>query len=223
MSDFYSTLSKLESAIGAWNQNYAHTGVKISLNDLLQSSGNLWFTKLENIGGSNLLVREKGLDIASEIAELVEQLQEQYEENKEEIDEIDPELGDIVAELGDGVESFLQIMSEYSTPIVLDLDGDGIELIAMHESYAAFDFGDGASGKHGWVGPDDGLLVYDKNRNGNVDDASELFGSRELDGFTILADIMQDGADTLINVANEGSIRLYNVSATLLTEENFIL
>jgi hypothetical protein len=29
----------------------------------------------------------------------------------------------------------------------------------------------------GWVGKDDGLLVFDKNNNGKIDDGSELFGN----------------------------------------------
>jgi hypothetical protein len=30
----------------------------------------------------------------------------------------------------------------------------------------------------GWVGKDDGLLVFDKNNNGKIDDGSELSGER---------------------------------------------
>jgi hypothetical protein len=32
----------------------------------------------------------------------------------------------------------------------------------------------------GWVGKDDGSLVFDKNNNGKIDDGSELFTSLEL-------------------------------------------
>lgn len=60
-------------------------------------------------------------------------------------------------------------------PIVLDLNHDGeIQLISAESSQVAWDI-DG-SGEHqmGWVGPEDGLLVYDKDHDGLVTDISEF-------------------------------------------------
>ena len=37
--------------------------------------------------------------------------------------------------------------------------------------------GDGFAEETGWVGKDDGLLVWDRNGNGQIDDGSELFGN----------------------------------------------
>lgn len=72
-------------------------------------------------------------------------------------------------------------------PLVLDLDGDGIELIAVGASQAHFDFaGDGFAEKTGWVASDDAILVRDANGNSIVDGASELFGNETQDGFTAL-------------------------------------
>lgn len=186
ISKFYGKLSKLESAIGSWNKNYAGSGVEISLNDLLRNSESFWGNKLQYVRGARLPARENGLEISSEIAALIEELKEEYDRNKSEIDEIDPKVGELVGALTEGVSTFFAMLGEFSTPIILDLDGDGLELLSMNESSASFDFLDGASGKHGWVSPDDGLLAYDKNGNGIVDDASELFGSRDMDGFSML-------------------------------------
>ncbi|MCW2393507.1 beta strand repeat-containing protein [Sphingobium sp. B11D3A] len=62
-----------------------------------------------------------------------------------------------------------------SSPIVLDLDGDGVELVSLNASKTKFDWeGDGKSNRTGWVGKDDGLLVYDRNHDGKVTDAEEL-------------------------------------------------
>ncbi|MBF0118879.1 MAG: hypothetical protein HQK79_08580 [Desulfobacterales bacterium] len=70
-------------------------------------------------------------------------------------------------------------------PIVIDLDGDGIETISSNNSKAYFDLdGDKFQEKVEWVSKDDGLLVVDRNGNGKIDDISELFGDDEfVDGF----------------------------------------
>jgi hypothetical protein len=61
------------------------------------------------------------------------------------------------------------------TPLVLDLDGDGVSLIYRDKSRVRFDMnGDGALDKSGWISRRDGFLVVDRNGNGLIDDGSEL-------------------------------------------------
>jgi hypothetical protein len=73
-------------------------------------------------------------------------------------------------------------------PLVLDLDGDGIELSGRSSVSPRFDMdGDGFAEPSGWVLGDDGLLALDANLNGAIDDISELFGSPLVSGFTELA------------------------------------
>jgi hypothetical protein len=62
-------------------------------------------------------------------------------------------------------------------PVILDLDGDGLEFLAMGDAsnQALFDFdGDGMKETAAWVGPDDGFLVYDANGDQAVNDGSEI-------------------------------------------------
>jgi hypothetical protein len=90
-------------------------------------------------------------------------------------------------------------------PLVLDLDGDGVELTSLENSTVHFDYdGDGFAEATGWVSADDGLLVYDGNENGLVDGMGELFGSPTADGFAVLElhDINGDGK---IDAADGGS------------------
>jgi Ca2+-binding RTX toxin-like protein len=60
-------------------------------------------------------------------------------------------------------------------PVVFDLDGDGLELVASVDSSVYFDMDlDGIGDRTGWVGADDAMLVLDRNGNGTVDDAREI-------------------------------------------------
>jgi hypothetical protein len=60
-------------------------------------------------------------------------------------------------------------------PIILDLDGDGVEMVDLDGSPVRFDMNlDGTRDQTGWVGADDGLLVLDRNGNGVIDDAREI-------------------------------------------------
>lgn len=61
-------------------------------------------------------------------------------------------------------------------PLLLDLDGGGIKTVGLSADIH-FDFdGNGFDELTGWVAPGDGLLILDRNGNGELDDASELFG-----------------------------------------------
>lgn len=60
-------------------------------------------------------------------------------------------------------------------PVVLDLDGDGVELVSLEDSTAFYDIdGDGYRERMGWVSPDDGLLAYDRNGDGEISGREEL-------------------------------------------------
>ncbi|MCR9214040.1 MAG: putative Ig domain-containing protein, partial [Proteobacteria bacterium] len=72
------------------------------------------------------------------------------------------------------------VPDRYSSPLVLDLDGDGIELIALDDSAAFFDIDeDEGRERTAWVSADDGILALDRNGDGVINDAGELFGYGE--------------------------------------------
>ena len=63
-------------------------------------------------------------------------------------------------------------------PLTLDLGGDGIETVAPDGwSGSLFDMdNDGIRTATGWIKSDDGLLVFDRNGDGIINNGTELFG-----------------------------------------------
>ena len=60
-------------------------------------------------------------------------------------------------------------------PIILDLDGDGVELVDLDDSTAFYDIdGDGYRERMGWAAADDGFLAYDKDGDGIISAHDEL-------------------------------------------------
>jgi len=88
------------------------------------------------------------------------------------------------------------------SPLILDLDGDGVETISLTGSNTMFNLlANGFKVKTGWVGKDDGLLALDVNGNGTIDNINELFGNKTTNGFSILA-ARDSNSDGVINAAD---------------------
>ena len=62
-------------------------------------------------------------------------------------------------------------------PIILDLDGTGIQTTGINNG-VAFDInGNGTMTHTAWAGPHNGILVRDANGDGQIDNGTELFGT----------------------------------------------
>ena len=76
---------------------------------------------------------------------------------------------------GDGGGSGGEEGGSGKAPVLLDLDGDGVELVALEDSNAAYDIrGDGFRYNLSWVGPDDGILAYDRDGDGRISQRDEI-------------------------------------------------
>jgi hypothetical protein len=93
-----------------------------------------------------------------------------------------------------------------STPIILDLNGDGVKTLSISEGVKFDMFGDGKAINTGWVSSGDGLLVLDRNHDGTINSGSELFGSSTIlsngekapDGYAALREL-DSNADGVIS------------------------
>jgi Ca2+-binding RTX toxin-like protein len=137
-------------------------------------------------------------------------------------------VGNFLSEVWEGIKDWFEDLfgddapqeAKPQTPIVLDMDGDGIELINLSASRVYFDIdNDGFKEKTAWVAPDDALLAFDRNGNGVIDNQTELFGRRpsdgtlaNRDGFDILETEFDSNRDRLITSAdaNFNQLRVWN-------------
>ena len=96
-----------------------------------------------------------------------------------------------------------------SSPLILDLDGDGIEITPLSGAITFDHDADGVRTGTAWAGADDGLLVLDLDGNGLIDSGRELFGNNTLlangqkaaDGYAALR-ALDANADGLIDAVD---------------------
>jgi Cadherin-like domain/Bacterial Ig domain len=63
----------------------------------------------------------------------------------------------------------------YAPPLILDLNSDGVHFTSIQNSNVSIDVNhDGINDKIAWAGNDDGVLVWDKDHNHQITDASEV-------------------------------------------------
>lgn len=85
-------------------------------------------------------------------------------------------------------------------PIIIDLDGDGVELTPLDYSTAFFDInGDGYRNRVAWAGADDGILAIDLGNDGKIDQVNEIAFSEwhedaatDLEGLQLVFDTNHD-------------------------------
>ncbi|WBO24461.1 calcium-binding protein [Sphingomonas abietis] len=86
-----------------------------------------------------------------------------------------------------GIETlqFKDGSTSLASPIVLDLNGDGVHLVSKAASGVQFDWkGEGTAEKTGWISRGDGLLAFDRNGDGTVSGADELSFVNDVAGAT---------------------------------------
>jgi len=205
LSEARDLINDLNLAVMYFNQVYNQFGIELDLNDMLSNDYFDWIESFEQgldeaLGDPNASIgdQEIGLGVSIAIAQNIQQLANLYQQHPQAFDAIKPDFGANIMAAAQSADGFLQAVMDRISPLVLDLDGDGIETTSILDGHAQFDFGNGHEIAHGWIAPDDGFLALDKNSNGKIDDITELFGSKDRDGFTILSEY-DDNSDGIIN------------------------
>ena len=85
--------------------------------------------------------------------------------------------------------------------LILDLsNSENNSTVPLADSTAYFDFkGNGFKEKTSWIYAIDGILVLDKNHNGQVDGINEVFGKKEVGGLEELKKFVDSNDDDLLN------------------------
>ena len=166
-------------------------GKTVNLNKITQISNKLFGVALTSGGKTDMLLNnlyDRFLDYVSKTYPKI---------NNDSNDKMSKELDNYISENRkyNGFNSVFIV-----DPLALDLNGDGkIGISPALNGGAYFDHnGDGVSHKSSWISKEDGILAYDRNGNGNIDDGSELFGNftqiKDKDGNQRLA---KDGYEAL--------------------------
>lgn len=112
----------------------------------------------------------------------------------------------------DAAKEFFGAALAVASPIVLDMDGDGIELVSLKNSKTFFDIdNDKFAEKTGWVSKDDALLVRDVNGNGKIDNQGELFGDNGGTSASTKLKTLDTNKDGKVNASDSGfaSLRVW--------------
>lgn len=113
-------------------------------------------------------------------------------------------------------------------PLLIDLDGDGIETTTVSRGTYFDHQSDGFAEASAWVGEDDGILAFDKNNNGFIDNGNEIFGdnyiksdgTKATSGFDALSDFDSNN-DGVINALDEkfSQLKILKGDDSLITLE----
>jgi Ca2+-binding RTX toxin-like protein len=112
--------------------------------------------------------------------------------------------GNVISGLITSLQNQFSQAEQTISPLILDLDGqNGAETLSKTAGIHFDHDGNKFAEQTGWVGQNDGLLVWDKNGNNQIDNGAELFGNNTVlnnghkaaNGFFALAELdsNQDG------------------------------
>ena len=95
-----------------------------------------------------------------------------------------------------------QVKLNYDSPIVFDLNGNGIETLSIDEGVEFDMLNTGSAVNTGWLSGEDGFLAIDNDGDGLISSRDELFGGGVGEGFAKLESFDSNG-DGLVNESDD--------------------
>jgi hypothetical protein len=103
--------------------------------------------------------------------------------------------------IADGTPATMNIeVVDSAAPVAMDLDGDGVSYLSRDAGVVFTDQATGESVNTAWVGPEDGMLVFDANNSGTVDETREYVftewsetATTDMEAVAEIFDTNQDG------------------------------
>ncbi|MDR1001550.1 MAG: hypothetical protein LBL96_12280 [Clostridiales bacterium] len=122
--------------------------------------------------------------------------------------------------------SYYVTSTNISSPIILDLNGDGVKATSVTEGQVFDHLGEGITVESSWVSPYDALLFRDLNGNGIIDNGGELFGNNTVlangkkaaNGFEALAELDINGDGRVDQTEGASIICVINGNFATLAE-----
>lgn len=176
--------------------------------------------RIENVGPTNgnagAINGPSILDLVKKLPEIVDryreiapdiwrELQDYALPNGLDLNDINYDTnGNVISSLITSLQTQFSQAEQTISPLILDLDGqNGAETLSKTAGIHFDHDGNKFAEQTGWVGQNDGLLVWDKNGNNQIDNGAELFGNNTVlnnghkaaNGFFALAELdsNQDG------------------------------
>ena len=114
-----------------------------------------------------------------------------------------PAEDSLVKLLGVTLTNVSNLVGSAILPVVLDLDGDGVEFVSIAAG-VSYDYdGDGNAEATAWVGSDDAILAIDANADGQVTDASEfVFGGDGMSDLEAVAANYDENGDGVLDASD---------------------
>lgn len=195
---------KIQDARNTVNSFSSYFSANLSLEKIL--SGETSWAEIKNLMDST--GDWDAINLLSQLTTAIVNLANFYQENKAVVEGISKSIDNNISTINNLAQTLDTYLIEKihetigEDPLVLDLNGDGVQTISILDSTAKFDLTEQTEIAHGWISPEDGFLALDKNKNGMIDSRAELFGSKDHDGFTVLSeyDLNRDG---LIDASDE--------------------
>ncbi|MGA3681981.1 DUF4214 domain-containing protein [Pseudomonas graminis] len=132
------------------------------------------------LGAAGILLDKYGSQLNSSMGEAYDALVGEVKAAGQYLDDLSQKAAQGFTNFIDGLsQKYYEALNTVS-PLILDLDGDGVSSISRLSGVHFDHDANGFAESTGWVSKKDALLVWDRNHDGVISSGAELFGNQSL-------------------------------------------